>query len=136
MILQIIFMWWSWQLQRGTPFYDGSAFVSQCPIYPGETFTYKFKVDRAGTYFYHGHLGMQRAAGLFGSLIVSLPPNKKEPFTYDAELSILLTDWWHKSIYEQQLGLNSIPFQFVGEPQVKLHANPPAARSLYQLPKS
>jgi len=75
-------------------------------------------------------LGMQRAAGLFGSLIVSLPPNKKEPFTYDAELSILLTDWWHKSIYEQQLGLNSIPFQFVGEPQVKLHANPPSLQLL------
>jgi hypothetical protein len=32
--------------QRGTPFYDGSAFVSQCPINPGETFTYKFVVDR------------------------------------------------------------------------------------------
>ncbi|KAG0589586.1 hypothetical protein KC19_1G032000 [Ceratodon purpureus] len=103
--------------QRTTPFFDGAAYVSQCPINPGETFTYRFKLDRAGTYFYHGHFGMQRAGGLFGSLIVSLPAYKKEPFSYDAEHSIILNDWWHKSIYEQQLGLTSVPFKFVGEPQ-------------------
>jgi FtsP/CotA-like multicopper oxidase with cupredoxin domain len=73
---------------------------------------------QAGTYFYHGHLAMQRAAGLFGSLIVSLPPGKTEPFSYDGDLSVLLSDWYHKSIYQQELGLSSIPFQFVGEPQV------------------
>jgi len=74
---------------------------------------------QAGTYFYHGHLAMQRAAGLFGSLIVSLPQGKTEPFSYDGgDLSVLLTDWYHKSIYQQELGLSSIPFQFVGEPQV------------------
>lgn len=62
---------------------------------------------------------MQRAAGLFGSLIVSLPQGKTEPFSYDGgDLSVLLTDWYHKSIYQQELGLSSIPFQFVGEPQV------------------
>lgn len=60
---------------------------------------------------------MQRAGGLFGSLIVSISLHK-EPFAYDGEHSIILTDWWHKSIYEQQLGLTSIPFRFVGEPQV------------------
>jgi FtsP/CotA-like multicopper oxidase with cupredoxin domain len=73
---------------------------------------------QAGTYFYHGHFGMQRSGGLYGSLIVDLPASKKEPFTYDGEHSILINDWWHKSIYEQELGLNSIPFRFVGEPQV------------------
>ncbi|XP_024370174.2 L-ascorbate oxidase [Physcomitrium patens] len=102
--------------QTTTPFFDGAAYVSQCPINPGETFTYRFTVERAGTYFYHGHFGMQRAGGLFGSLIVSISLHK-EPFAYDGEHSIILTDWWHKSIYEQQLGLTSIPFRFVGEPQ-------------------
>jgi hypothetical protein len=61
---------------------------------------------------------MQRVAGLFGSLIVSLPSGKTEPFSYDGDLSVLLSDWYHKSIYQQELGLSSIPFQFVGEPQV------------------
>jgi L-ascorbate oxidase len=62
---------------------------------------------------------MQRAAGLFGSLIVSLPPGEKEPFWYDGEFSLLLTDWYHQSIYLQELGLSSIPFKFIGEPQVR-----------------
>jgi len=61
---------------------------------------------------------MQRAGGLYGSLIVDLPANKTEPFSYDDEHTIVLNDWWHKSIYEQELGLNTVPFRFVGEPQV------------------
>ena len=30
----------------GTPWFDGTEGVTQCPILPGETFTYEFKVDR------------------------------------------------------------------------------------------
>ena len=41
---------------------------------------------QAGTYFYHGHLGLQRVGGLFGSLIVKLPLGKTEPFAYDEEI--------------------------------------------------
>lgn len=29
----------AWKLQTTTPFFDGAAYVSQCPINPGETFT-------------------------------------------------------------------------------------------------
>eukprot|EP00249_Psilotum_nudum_P030466 c43110_g1_i1 orf=2-400(-) len=46
---------WHGIRQIGTPWNDGTAFVSQCAIQPSETFVYKFLVDRAGTYFYHGH---------------------------------------------------------------------------------
>lgn len=73
---------------------------------------------QAGTYFYHGHLGLQRVAGLFGSLIVKLPPGKAEPFDYDEELSVVVNDWYYKSIYEQEQGLMGVPFQFVGSPDV------------------
>jgi len=45
--------------QRGTPWMDGAAFVTQCPIMPGQTFTYRFMVPKAGTFFYHAHTGMQ-----------------------------------------------------------------------------
>ena len=33
-------------LQRGTPWYDGAGGVSQCAINPGETFIYRFLVDK------------------------------------------------------------------------------------------
>lgn len=73
-----------------------------------------------GTYFYHGHYGMQRSAGLYGSLIVDMADGEKEPFRYDAEFNLLLSDWWHKSVHEQEVGLSSNPFRWIGEPQVIL----------------
>ncbi|KAL4218095.1 hypothetical protein ACF0H5_022831 [Mactra antiquata] len=55
---------------RGTPWMDGASYVTQCPIMPGQSFTYKFKPNRSGTYFYHSHLGMQMNMGLVAPFIV------------------------------------------------------------------
>ncbi|EMS54718.1 L-ascorbate oxidase [Triticum urartu] len=101
----------------GTPWADGTAAISQCAINPEETFTYRFVVDKPGTYFYHGHYGMQRAAGLYGSLIVDVADGEEEPFKYDGELNLLLSDWYHDSIYNQMVGLSSSPMRWIGEPQ-------------------
>uniref|UniRef100_M8BB09 L-ascorbate oxidase n=1 Tax=Aegilops tauschii TaxID=37682 RepID=M8BB09_AEGTA len=107
---------WHGIRQIGTPWADGVAGVTQCPILPGETFTYKFVVDRPGTYLYHAHYGMQRVAGLNGMIVVTVPEGFVEPFSYDEEHTVLLGDWWHKSVYEQATGLSSNPFVFVTEP--------------------
>jgi hypothetical protein len=37
---------------------------------------------------------------------------------YQQEESIILKDRYHKSTYEQATGLSSIPFGWIGEPQV------------------
>ncbi|XP_051134613.1 L-ascorbate oxidase isoform X2 [Andrographis paniculata] len=103
--------------QIGTPWADGTASISQCPINAGETFVYRFKVPKAGTYFYHGHYGMQRSAGLYGSLIVDVAEGETEPFRYDGEFNLLLSDWWHKSSHDQDLDLSSAPMRWIGEPQ-------------------
>lgn len=73
-------------------------------------------MSQPGTYLYHAHYGMQREAGLYGMMRVA--PRDPEPFAYDLDRSIILNDWYHKSTYEQAAGLSSIPFQWVGEPQV------------------
>uniref|UniRef100_A0A0D3GHZ2 L-ascorbate oxidase n=1 Tax=Oryza barthii TaxID=65489 RepID=A0A0D3GHZ2_9ORYZ len=108
---------WHGIRQIGTPWADGTASISQCAINPEETFTYRFVVDKPGTYFYHGHYGMQRAAGLYGSLIVDVADGDEEPFKYDGEINLLLSDWYHESIYTQMVGLSSNPFRWIGEPQ-------------------
>ncbi|KAH7859601.1 hypothetical protein Vadar_003097 [Vaccinium darrowii] len=108
---------WHGIRQKGTPWFDGTGGVTQCPIVPGDTFVYKFVVDRPGTYLYHAHYSMQREAGLYGMIRVSLPPGIAEPYTYDYDRSIILNDWYHKSTYEQATGLSSNPFVWVGEPQ-------------------
>ncbi|KAL5986338.1 hypothetical protein ACLOJK_014671 [Asimina triloba] len=73
----------------------------------------------AGTYFYHGHYGMQRSGGLYGSLIVDVAQGQEEAFPYDGELSLLFSDWWHQDVSKQAVGLSSRPFRWVGEPQVR-----------------
>ncbi|CAD6219580.1 unnamed protein product [Miscanthus lutarioriparius] len=111
---------WHGIRQIGTPWADGTEGVTQCPILPGDTFTYTFVVDRPGTYMYHAHYGMQRSAGLNGLIVVAAAPGggpDAEPFRYDGEHHVLLNDWWHKSTYEQATGLASVPFGWVGEPQ-------------------
>ncbi|KAI9082242.1 hypothetical protein K1719_035665 [Acacia pycnantha] len=108
---------WHGIRQKETPWADGTASISQCAINPGETFRYRFKVDKPGTYFYHGHYGMQRSAGLYGSLIVEVEDGKREPFHYDGEFDLLLSDWWHESSHHQEVSLSSKPFRWIGEPQ-------------------
>ncbi|EEF33394.1 l-ascorbate oxidase, putative [Ricinus communis] len=108
---------WHGIRQIGTPWFDGTEGVTQCPIVPGDTFKYQFVVDRPGTYLYHAHYGMQREAGLYGSIRVSLPNGQSEPFAYHYDRSIILNDWYHKNTYEQATGLASVPFGWVGEPQ-------------------
>ena len=46
----------------GTPWADGGAGISQCPIAPDHSFKYRFKADnQAGTFWYHSHYGTKRA---------------------------------------------------------------------------
>jgi FtsP/CotA-like multicopper oxidase with cupredoxin domain len=51
---------------------DGVAGVTQDAVAPGESFTYRFVADVAGTYWYHAHQVSSEAVrrGLFGILIV------------------------------------------------------------------
>lgn len=42
---------WHGIRQIGTPWFDGTEGVTQCPILPGDTFVYKFVVDRVSPQF-------------------------------------------------------------------------------------
>jgi CopA family copper-resistance protein len=70
---------------------DGVPGLSFNGIRPGETFVYRFNVRQAGTYWYHSHSAFQEQRGLYGALIVE--PREPEPFQYDREHVVLLSDW-------------------------------------------
>jgi CopA family copper-resistance protein len=57
----------------------------------GETYQYRFAVKQSGTYWYHSHSGFQEQAGLYGALIID--PLEPEPFAYDRDYVVLLSDW-------------------------------------------
>ncbi len=69
---------------------DGVPGISFSGIAAGETFTYRFQVKQSGTYWYHGHSGMQEQSGLYGALIIT-PENVSRPEKND--YIILLSDW-------------------------------------------
>lgn len=70
---------------------DGVPGVSFPGIAAGETFTYRFPVQQAGTYWYHSHSGLQEQLGHYGPLIID--PLEPEPYAYDREYVVLLSDW-------------------------------------------
>ena len=70
---------------------DGVPGVSFPGIGAGETFTYRYTLKQNGTYWYHSHSGFQEQLGHFGQLIVE--PADEDPVKYDAEHSIVLSDW-------------------------------------------
>ncbi len=52
--------------------YDGIPGVTQDPVEPGETFTYRIRFPDAGLYWYHPHMreDLQQDAGLYGNMMV------------------------------------------------------------------
>ncbi len=69
---------------------DGVPGLTQVPIRPGTSFTYRFALERPGTYWFHPHAGVQRDRGLYAPLIVEDP---HEPLRYDHEWVVVLDDW-------------------------------------------
>ena len=70
---------------------DGVPGLSFAGIRPGETYPYRFPVRQSGTYWYHSHSGFQEQQGIYGPLVIA--PRDPEPFHYDREHVVLLTDW-------------------------------------------
>ncbi|MCW9088499.1 MAG: copper resistance system multicopper oxidase [Gammaproteobacteria bacterium] len=60
-------------------------------IRPGETFSYRFPLVQSGTYWYHSHSGFQEQTGLYGAIVID--PAEPEPFSYDRDYVVLLSDW-------------------------------------------
>ncbi|MHB8825856.1 MAG: copper resistance system multicopper oxidase, partial [Thiobacillus sp.] len=70
---------------------DGVPGISFKGIAPGETFTYRFKIEQSGTYWYHSHSGMQEQTGMYGAIVIE--PAAGEPNRADREHVIQLSDW-------------------------------------------
>ena len=68
---------------------DGNPRI-QAPVEPGESFTYRFVVPEAGTFWYHPHVrsNEQVEKGLYGALVVHDPADP----VYDAERVMVVDD--------------------------------------------
>lgn len=75
---------------------DGVPFLTQMPIAPGETFTYRFAIIQSGTHWYHSHSGLQEQLGMYGSLILK---KKADDTTFRKgiddipQVPVILSEW-------------------------------------------
>lgn len=75
---------------------DGVPYLTQMPIKPNETFTYRFPIIQSGTHWYHSHSGLQEQIGMYGSMVLL---KKKDDPTFRKgiddlpEIPIILSEW-------------------------------------------
>ena len=69
---------------------DGVPGISYPGIAPSEKFTARFTIVQSGSYWFHSHSGFQESDGAYGAIIIE--PKEHEPFQYDREYVIQLTD--------------------------------------------
>lgn len=87
---------WHGLRQSQTPWMDGVPSLSQCPIAPGASFTYRFQAEVYGSSWYHAHYSAQNNGGLLGPMVVYGPSSAD----YDLDVGpVLLTDWYRKDYY-------------------------------------
>ncbi|KAK8464747.1 hypothetical protein PHAVU_010G073800 [Phaseolus vulgaris] len=86
---------WHGVRQLRTGWADGPAYVTQCPIQPGQTYLYNFTLTgQRGTLLYHAHVNWLRST-LHGALVIL--PKRGVPYPFpkpDDELVVVLGEWW------------------------------------------
>ncbi|ORE09557.1 hypothetical protein BCV72DRAFT_248049 [Rhizopus microsporus var. microsporus] len=100
--------------QIGSTESDGVPGVTQDAITPGSTFVHRFLLhQQAGTYFYHAHVGLQDDS-VQGAFIIyesseadpnahkSIEKRSSGPYTYQKDLVLQLSEWWHDELDSRQ----------------------------------
>lgn len=103
---------------------DGPSYITQCPIRPGHSYTYRFTITKQeGTLWWHAHFSLLRAT-VHGALII-LPKSGRYPFpTPHKQFPIILGEWWNGNVIDMEtqaeaLGVptnNSDAFTINGRP--------------------
>ena len=91
---------WHGVFQTGTWQSDGVPHVTQHPIEPGESYTYRFVADKPGSLWYHCHVNVSEHVGLrgmWGPLVVApaKPTELEKSVTKDA---ILMFSGWNSEV--------------------------------------
>ncbi|XP_071710820.1 laccase-12-like [Rutidosis leptorrhynchoides] len=86
---------WHGVRQIRTAWADGPEFITQCPIRPGRSYTYRFTISgQEGTLWWHAHSSWLRAT-VYGGIIIRPKQGDTFPFPKPNRDSLLLLgEWW------------------------------------------
>ncbi|CAL1385650.1 unnamed protein product [Linum trigynum] len=86
---------WHGIRQLRTGWADGPAYITQCPIQPGQSYLYNFTVTgQRGTLLWHAHILWLRAT-VHGGIVIL--PKLGVPYPFPAphkEVVVVLGEWW------------------------------------------
>ena len=89
---------------------DGVAGITQAPIEPGTTFTYRFMAPHAGTFMYHSHGDRSREQidrGMYAPFIID--PAGGDPVAADQEAILALQGWMVGDGMSEMEGMEADP---------------------------
>ncbi|URD84484.1 Multicopper oxidase, partial [Musa troglodytarum] len=90
---------WHGIRQLTTGWADGPAYVTQCPIQPGQNYAYNFTLTgQRGTLLWHAHIMWQRAT-VHGAIVIL--PKRGVPYPFPAphkEVVLILAEWWKSDV--------------------------------------
>ncbi|CAN1744806.1 LAC12, partial [Linum perenne] len=90
---------WHGVRQMRTGWADGPEFVTQCPIRPGGSYTYRFTIrGQEGTLWWHAHSSWLRAT-VYGALLVQPRNGTEFPFPKPSRQS---REWWNANPVDVQ----------------------------------
>ncbi|TKY47135.1 Laccase-4 protein [Spatholobus suberectus] len=86
---------WHGVRQLRTGWADGPAYITQCPIQPGQAYVYNFTLTgQRGTLWWHAHILWLRAT-VHGALVILPKLGVPYPFPKpNMEQVIILSEWW------------------------------------------
>ncbi|XP_012087905.1 laccase-4 [Jatropha curcas] len=86
---------WHGIRQLRTGWADGPAYITQCPIQPGQNYVYNFTITgQRGTLLWHAHILWLRST-VHGGLVIL--PKRGVPYPFPAphkEVVVVLAEWW------------------------------------------
>ncbi|KAM0034404.1 putative laccase [Helianthus debilis subsp. tardiflorus] len=87
---------WHGVRQIRTAWADGPEFITQCPIRPGQSYTYRFTISgQEGTLWWHAHSSWLRAT-VYGAIVIHPKQGDSYPFPKpNRDSVIMLGEWWN-----------------------------------------
>ncbi|KAJ9684488.1 hypothetical protein PVL29_016789 [Vitis rotundifolia] len=90
---------WHGVRQLRTGWSDGPAYITQCPIQPGQSYIYNFTLSgQRGTLLWHAHISWLRAT-MYGAIVIL--PKRGIPYPFpkpDREVVVILGEWWKADV--------------------------------------
>ncbi|EXC01488.1 hypothetical protein L484_022065 [Morus notabilis] len=90
---------WHGIRQLRTGWADGPAYITQCPIQPGQQFVYNFTITgQRGTLWWHAHILWLRAT-VHGAIVIL--PKRGVPYPFPRphkEKVLVLGEWWKSDV--------------------------------------